>query len=293
MTRLQDAFRFLGLGGLLCYLLAGGTHAQTATGTATTQPLYEIGIVGIGGSFPDYPAASQNHWKGIVAPYLIYRGDVFKADETGLRGRLLKSDRVELNISVGGALPASSNDNRARHGMPDLDLMGEIGPTLRFKLARWAGRNRLDLDLPVRAVFTTDFTSVTYRGYLFQPALTFQRFDMLKAGSVFSIEGGPVFADQRLSDYFYKVKDKYAEVGRPAYDADPGYMGTRLESSFKLPLTERLSAIAATQLGGFWGAANDDSPLFKTHFNLGAALGLSYSFYRSDRQVPYQDRRMD
>jgi len=144
----------------LLWLFVAVAQAQTATGAATSQPLYEIGIIGIGGNFPDYPASSQNHWKGIAAPYLIYRGDFLKADETGLRGRLLRSDRVELNVSVSGSLPTSSSDNRAREGMPDLDLMGEIGPSLRFKLARWANRNKLDLDLPIRAVFTTDFKSI-------------------------------------------------------------------------------------------------------------------------------------
>lgn len=291
MTRMRPILCFVILP--LLALACPWARAQDATGTPSRQPLYEIGIVGIGGSFPDYPAASQNHWKGIAAPYLIYRGDFLKADETGVRGRLLQGRKVELDVSFGGALPTSSDDNRARDGMPDLDLMGEVGPTLRFKLARIANRNKLDLDLPVRAVFTTDFKSVEYRGFLFQPGLSFQRFDMARPGSVFTIAAGPVFADHRLSDYFYEVKARYAEVGRPQYDADAGYMGTRLESSFKLPVTERLTAIAATQMGGFWGSANDDSPLFKRNFNLAGALGLSWSFYRSARQVPYADRRMD
>ena len=100
----------------------------------TERPLLELGLAGAAGWFPDYPAAGQNHWQGIVLPFIAYRGEILRADETGVRGRFLRGDRVQLDVSLGGALPANSDDNNAREDMPDLDLMGEIGPNLRLIL---------------------------------------------------------------------------------------------------------------------------------------------------------------
>jgi hypothetical protein len=61
-------------------------------------PEWEIGaMVGIG-ILPTYPAADQTRFEVLPLPYLAYRGEILRSDEKGLlRGRLLKSDRVELS----------------------------------------------------------------------------------------------------------------------------------------------------------------------------------------------------
>ena len=246
------------------------------------RPLVELGLVGGGGWFPDYPAASQNHAQAIVLPYLIYRGDILRSDESGIRGRFLRGERVQLDVSLGGALPADSDNNRAREGMPDLDLMGEIGPNLRFILLRREGVSRLDLDLGLRAAFTTDFSGIDHRGLVFGPELAFKRLDLGLEGSRLRLGIGPVFADGRYMDYFYEVKPRFARPGRPAYDAQAGYLGTRIQGSYRVPVGERLSFLAGGRVEGFWGATNDDSPLFKENVNVSVLGGFSYSFYRSD-----------
>ena len=52
-----------------------------------------------------------------------------------------------------------------------------------------------------------------------------------------------------------------------------------------MPVTERLSVTAGGRLENFSGAANADSPLFRSEFNATLVAGLSYSLYRSTATV--------
>ena len=53
------------------------------------KPLWEIGLVGIAGYVPDYPSSDENRLNGIVLPYFIYRGEIFRAgDKDIIRGRI-------------------------------------------------------------------------------------------------------------------------------------------------------------------------------------------------------------
>ena len=143
---------------------------SVTTALAEQKPLFELGVAGGVGYVPDYPAAGQNHFNGIALPFPIYRGDFIRSDSKGLlRGRLIHSQNFELDVSFSGSLDADSDDNDARRGMPDLDYMAEVGPRLQWTFARAARWARMDLELPVRAVFSTDFSSVEHRGFLIEP----------------------------------------------------------------------------------------------------------------------------
>ena len=78
---------------------------------------------------------------------------------------------------------------------------------------------------------------------------------------------------------------EFARPGRRAYDAEGGYLGTRLQLSYRVPLTARLSAVVGGRAEGFWGAANAGSPLFRRETNFTAAAGFSWSLYRSEATV--------
>jgi len=268
--------------------LATPAAAQEAPAAAGRQqrPLLEAGIVGGGGWLPDYPAAEQNHWRGVVAPFLIYRGELLRSDEQGMRGRLYRARDLELNLSLGGAFRASSRDNRAREGMPDLDWIGELGPGLRWEAWRDpAARRRLTLEVPLRAVFSTDFSQIRYRGFTFAPEVAFEQYGLFRPGSRARISIGPVFGSGRYMDYFYRVEGEFARPGRPAYNAKGGYLGTRAQFSYRLPVTERLSLVAGGRLENFSGASNADSPLYKREFNATLVGGVSFSLYRSATMV--------
>ena len=271
---------------LLPAILALGIASSAALAVEPPRPLLEMGAFGGGAVLPDYPAANQSHLRGLLLPWVIYRGEILRSDDRGLRGRVYRSRDLELTLNFNGALGTRSNDNRARQGMPDLDYLGEVGPSLRW--VAWRDRekrSRVTLEVPVRAVFSTDFLRIRYRGYVFAPEIAFERSGLLFPAARARVGAGPAFASGGLMDYWYRVEDRYARPGRPAYDAGGGYLGLRLQFSYRVPVTERLSVTTGGRLENFSGAANADSPLFRSEFNATLVAGLSYSLYRSTATV--------
>jgi outer membrane scaffolding protein for murein synthesis (MipA/OmpV family) len=255
---------------------------------AQQLPVFEAGIAGGGGWLPAYPASDQNRWRGLAVPYIIYRGSVFRADDSGLRARASLADGIELSVSASGGVNASSDDVTARQGMPDLEWLGEIGPNLRFTL--WRGEDeaapqRILLDTPVRAVFSTDWSSVSFRGFTFAPDIAYEHIHFLSPFARLRVSAGVVFGTDRYADYFYQVAPEFARPGRPAYDAQPGYVGARVSVSYRLPLTERFSIVAGGRVENFSGAANADSPLFRSEWNATVVAGFAFSFWRSEATV--------
>lgn len=290
MTRPPPKLCRIVIAAPLALSVAAPALAQTAPSPPRAQerlPLIEIGILGGGGYVPDYPAAEQSRLRGAVSPSVTYRGDLLRADEFGARLRAWRDGGTEFSLSASGSFPVSSRDNRAREGMPDLDWLGEIGPTLRITLWRDpAAPRRVMLETPVRAVFSTDLSSIHFRGWVFNPDIAWEQRDLLIPRSRFRIGLGVVLANERFMDYFYGVAPEFARPGRPAYCARGGYLGTRLQFSYRVPVTEHLSLIAGARIENFTGAANADSPLFRRDFNFSVAAGFSWTLYRSTETVP-------
>lgn len=255
---------------------------------AQQLPVLELGIAGGGGWLPAYPASDQNRWRGLVVPYLIYRGAILRADEAGLRARTSLADGIEVALSASGGVNASSRDITARQGMPDLEWLGEIGPTLRFALWRGAPEAapaRIVLETPVRAVFSTDWSSISFRGFTFAPEIAYERLHLFAPFARLRLSAGVVFGTERYADTFYEVDPEYARPGRPAFDARAGYVGSRVSLSYKLPLNERLSVVAGGRVENFSGARNAASPLFRSDWNLSVVAGFAFSFWQSEARV--------
>jgi hypothetical protein len=125
--------------------------------------------------------------------------------------------------------------------MDDLDLMGEIGPNLRLILDRQPYRSRLEIELALRGAFTLDRDGPEYQGINFAPEIAYRRLDLLTKGSFLRVGFGPVFGTDGIMDYFYNVRPEDARQGRPEHEAEAGYLGSRLQGSFELPVTGRLS----------------------------------------------------
>ncbi len=166
----------------------GATAAEAEAG----EPLWEVGLVGVVGWLPDYPAADQNHLRWLVVPRVVYRGPILRLGEKGLiRGLLVETERLELDVSLTGSFAADADDNRARRGMPDLDWLGEIGPRLTIGLLGERERRGLSLDLQARAVFSTDLSSFDYRGLVFHPELVWRTAESRTAQSGWRRASGP------------------------------------------------------------------------------------------------------
>jgi outer membrane scaffolding protein for murein synthesis (MipA/OmpV family) len=127
------------------------------------KPLWELGVGVVLLQMPDYRGSDENRFYLLPYPYLVYRGDILKVDEQRITGQIFKTDRILLDFSGFGSVPVKSSNNSARTGMEDLDPTFELGPALKIKL--WESKEdkfKLSLSLPVRAFFSTDFSSVRH-----------------------------------------------------------------------------------------------------------------------------------
>jgi len=237
----------------------------------------ELGL-GIGALYyPDY--IGSKHYSSLVTPlpYIRYRGEYFRIDEDGLTGNLFGIDGLSIDLSVSGSLPADSNNANARKDMPDLDLTGEVGFQLVYKFFD-DSPVVVELEAPLRAVLSTDFTNIVYRGFISNPqlklALNYSEFE-------WTFRSGIVLADKEYNNYYYGVQAQYQTPTRAEYTAKGGFNGYR-------------NRIGMTYKKGVWWAGafishysiNDavfkDSPLVETKSNIYMGASIAYIFYTQD-----------
>lgn len=252
---------------------------------AADLPLWEAGLGVAALAFPDYRGSSQSSTYVLPAPYFVYRGEIFKADRHGLRGIFFKTDRLDLNLSVGASLPVDSEDNRARAGMADLKPSVEAGPSLDIHLWRTRDqRSKLDLRLPLRGAVTIE-SDPRYIGLQFFPHLNFDVQDPAGMGGWnLGLLAGPVFTDSRYNRHFYAVPRESATADRPAYEPGSGYAGMQ----FIVALSKRFPKF---WIGGFArydtlrGAAFEASPLVTSKRYAAGGIGISWILGESSQRV--------
>jgi len=254
------------------------------------KPLWELGV-GLGFlQMPDYRGSDENRRYLLPYPYFVYRGDILRVERERISGRIFETDRVLLDISLNGSVPVDSSKNQERQGMTDLDPTFEIGPSLNITLLEdRQDRYKLKLALPVRAVFSTDFSSVRHEGWVFHPRLSFENADIIPgAGLNLGLSVGPMFADQGYHRYFYAVDPAFATSLRAPYDAGGGYSG----STFTVGLNKTLSPFilnAFVSLDFLQGAAFEDSPLVKNKYSVMYGFAVSWIFLKSSERVQKGD----
>lgn len=250
------------------------------------RPLWELGAAGGAGITPDYPASDEYHPVGLVLPYVLYRGKIFRAgDKSAIaRGRFLRSERLEFDLSLSGSFAADSNHNDARRGMPDLDTLIEVGPRLQLTLAAPSPQAKIGFELPIRTVFSVAFNGIGYRGVTFHPRFTYHHDDLFGVITRLKLTAGPIFATEELMDYFYQVRDRYVTAERPAFNATAGYLGSEFGLLARRQVSRHLSLYGALKVSNYEGATNADSPLFRTKTTAAVGLGFVWSFYQSQRR---------
>jgi outer membrane scaffolding protein for murein synthesis (MipA/OmpV family) len=266
--------------------IAGVAAGLWSVGAAAEEkPLWEFGL-GVGGlTFPDYRGSDERRFYPVPVPYFVYRGDLFKADRDGIRGRLFDSDKIELTLSASATIPVNSDDNAARRGMPDLQPTVELGPSLELHLWRSADRRvKFDLLMPLRIPVTLE-SSPQLIGWVFAPRLNLDIEDIGgHDGWNFGIGAGPIVADGKYHDYFYSVAPAFATADRPAYDATSGYSGTHFLTS----LSKRFPKYwvgAYLRYDALGGATYSDSPLVRQQHSLAGGFGIAWMIGESKKMV--------
>jgi MipA family protein len=258
---------------------------------AEPLPLWELGL-GLGSaSVPDYRGSDRRRNYILPFPHLIYRGRFLEIDRDNIKGLLFSSERLALNLSVAAGPPVDSDKNQARSGMEDLNPVLETGLSPEILLAGDKYGRTFLLKLPVRKVIATNLAEFSDVGWTFSPYLEYRDREVL-GGWSFSASIGPSFATNLYHDFYYGVKPSQATAGRPAFDGQAGYSGSRLTLTLDRLLEQRL------WLGGFvrydylGGAVFADSPLVKKDHSLMAGLAFTWFFARS-RTMVVNDVRLD
>jgi len=257
---------------------------------AELKPQWELGV-GVAPIFsPDYRGSDQSRTYIAPYPFLVYHGTILKMDRRGLYGRLFETDRIRLDLSFDAGVPVNSKKNRARAGMPDLDPVFEVGPSVEICVWNRCGADRvLQFRLPLRAVYSTDFSSAKSHGGTVYPHLNL---DAKHLGENMNwnlgLSTGPLFSSERYHEYYYQVDPEYSTAGRPVYDARRGYSGWRLSATFSRRYRKMW-------IGGFAryddlsGAVIEDSPLMRVHRSFMAGFAIAWVLAESDRRVEVRD----
>lgn len=267
-------------------LAASTAFAQTESVPAppssggTGRPLWEVGGVALGVSQQAYPGSSRQVHRGLALPFAIYRGRLFRADNDGIGVRPVKTPLYEFDISAAGSFGSSASNDPARAGMPNLGTLVEFGPRVKFNLGPAPLGGQWRVDVPLRGVFDLSH-QLKYRGAVFQPGITWSR----RPGGGWLYGGGvsALFADERLAHTFYEVEPRYARVGRPAYDARAGLLATRLSLFASKDVTRDWTVFTFARLDSVAGAANRASPLVRQTTGHTIGVGVSWTWWRSQR----------
>lgn len=272
------------LGVIALFNLVLPVYANSTTATALSiknnaKPKWEAGAFLAAFYSPLYPGAAQSQSKLLPVPFVIYRGERLRVGEEGLiKAMAIEKPRFKLDLSLGAAFNANSDDVKARAGMPDLDFIFEVGPQVSFMLAN-GSESETWLNLQFRQVFSTDFSGIDDRGYIFQPQITYQGRKLFSENDSFKFTLSPMFATKKTHQYFYHVDQEFSTGLRPAYQAQGGYLGTEVALVNRFKVRHDIEIFVSTKLGFYSGASNENSPLFKKAFNYAFGMGVKWTLY--------------
>lgn len=237
------------------------------------RALWELGL-GLGGlSQSYYTGTKEKRHVGFPVILPIYRGEIFKSDDKGMRAELFNNERYKLDMSLDFNLAIDSDEIELRTGMPDIKSNLQIGPSLEITLAE-SSDSEWRFNLPVRANvgISSDIESL---GYTFSPNLSYEKnFAIGLTPWRFGASLGPQYGSADYNAIYYGVDAEFATNSRPLYQAKSGYSGSRLQLSMTSKNQDRLW-VWFLRYENINGASFDDSPLVETDDNL--TLGFIYS----------------
>ena len=230
--------------------------------------------LGLGGGtifYPDYLGSKNNNRLVIPYPYISYKSDKFNIDRKGLKRKLLSYGDFSLELSAAGSLPIESSG--AREDMRDLDPALELGPAFIYTAYKDKVLS-LKIDLPLRAVLSTDFKGVDYRGYIYElrgeVEYKFNDYQL-------QFHTGLMWSDSKYHNYLYGVGANDITTSRAFYEAKDGY--TAYKTS--LGLSKRFDNIWAGTFVRHYSlneSSISNSPLVERNSALYGGLFIAYIF---------------
>lgn len=273
---------------ILAAVAVGVAPSARAQSGGEAEPLWEFRFAAFGRYAPAYPGASKQNLTLLPLPYPVYRGARLRFGEDFDRfaeGRVVRRPRVRLNINFNVNFAEESEDLAVRSGMPDLDLMLELGPELEINLNdRDPSEGALFLALQVRAGISFDGADSSGRGYVFSPQLEFQLDRAFGSRNDLLFRWTPTWGTEDYADYYYEVPAAFETPARPAFDAASGYIGSELRVGLERQLNERLRFESSIRLWINNTADNRASPLFEDDHGLGVQAAFIWTLGASERR---------
>jgi len=261
-------------------VFAQSTDALHPVNELTKKPTWEAGLLLAGFNSPLYPGAESSHSKLLPVPFVIYRGKHLRVGEGGvIKAMAIDKPRFKVDLSLSAAFNANSDDSTAREGMPDLDFIFEIGPEVSFMLGD-STESETWLNLQFRKVFSTDFSRIDDRGYIFQPEISYQGEQLFSAKGSFKFTLSPMFATKKTHQYFYQVDEAFSNPERAFYQAKGGYLGTEVTLVNRFEARHDITILFSTKFGFYNSVANEDSPLLKKNLNYAVGIGVKWTLFQ-------------
>lgn len=269
---------------LLGLLVQTSAWADDVTPPPPATPSFQFGV-GVGAvRFPDYPGAEELRTLVLPFPYIVIRNRYLDVNRDHIRGKLLKDDRFSLDVDFGGQVSVDSSATQERRGMPDLDWLGEVGPSLRYHAWRDAeDETHFDLVLPLRVAVSAQGLTLHHRGWVTGPRAEWHKTLHLQDGDAVYLDSAlsAEFVDRSYADYYYSVAPEFATATRPAYSAPGGYAGESIELGFSWHHGDMVYG-AFVEHTGLHGAAFQSSPLVGRADGLSLGVAVSWIFQRDD-----------
>ena len=235
--------------------------------------------VGVGTLYyPSYIGSKTYNTLSLPLPYIRYKSDYLRIDEDGLSSNFLGINDLKIDLSLSGSLPADSQNTSVRNGMPNLDLTGEVGFQLIYKIYENTPY-KLFFETPLRAVLSTDFSNIAYRGIITNPQLklsiNYQKYE-------WTFRSGLLFTDKVYNTYYYGVEKQYVTLQRSQYRTTGGFGGfrSRVGVSYK---NNSWWAGAFISYYNINHAVFQDSPLVETKENVYLGGAIAYIFYTNGK----------
>jgi len=278
---------------LICLLGSSGISAAEVDGDASSngdgdKALWELNLAAFGRYGPAYPASEDNQVDVVPLPFPVYRGKILRvgdSTEKPVTTRLFRRDRIKLDLDFGLNFPVDSKDVDARTGMPDLDLLAEAGPELELQFVKAPGDvGKMFLSLQLRGALSFDGIDPSWQGTIASTELKYVR-PLNSNRTEFIIRLTPEWASSDYMDFFYSVAPEFATEDRAAYDADSGYLGTKLAFSIKHKFTDSFQLRSGIRFGFYQGASNEDSPLFTQDTTTSVYIAFLWKVWESERDA--------
>jgi len=239
---------------------------------------------------PYYPGSSYRRSYYIPVPFMRLRHKIYRVDEDGARGKIYRSGNSSLDISLAGNVPVPRLSKGGRKDMPALDALGEIGPAYEYRLWHTANKRQLlQLEFPLRAVFSVGDPLVAYQGFRFTPFLYYLH-KHYSGSSLWrtSISIGPMFGDSHYHAYYYQVDPGYANAERKLYQAGGGYSGSRITLTFSHNAAKSFVGLFM-RYDNLAGATFRDSPVVEQTDYFIAGIAAVWVFSQSDARAQHDE----